>query len=155
MSSKTLDDLFSSLKLIEQNPNNFNYFEDFENVVGQIGALKDSDCIPLLIQFLNDKSGEWDLMYGIIHTIEIFDIKTYIEKILISSPHLYKNSPEWGSMIFMRILNSDEYKVELIRQLREASMIIKESVKNIMEEINKESPEFLAKTVSVTVAATV
>lgn len=155
MNTNKLSDLISSLRQIEENPENSNYFKDFENTVCLIGDLKDPNSIPLLIQFLKDDSEELNLMWAIIHTIEIFDTDIYIKEILKTSPYLNKHSPEWSTLIFTRILNSEKDKVELIRQLREASSEIKMSVKNIMEAINKESPEFLAKTIPITVAATV
>lgn len=150
MSINKLNNLISSLKRLEKNPDNHSYFEDFENIISQIGVLNDSKSISLLVPFLDDESKEHNLMNSIIHTIEIFDDDVYIEEILKICPYLYKHSPGWTSIIFMRILNSEKCKTELIKQLRKSSSIVKESVKSIMEEINKASPEFLAKTVPVT-----
>jgi hypothetical protein len=67
---------------------------------------------------------------------------------------LLASSPRWGSIVLMRVMNSDETRHELVRQLREASSSIKESVRVMCERINGVSPEFLSKTVPVTLAAT-
>ena len=155
MSKTKLSNLVSSLKLLEQNPEKTDYFENFEDIICRIGALRDPESISILIQFLKDESDELDLMWGIIHTIEIFDDAIYIEEILKTSSDLYKNSPEWSLIVFMRIINSAECKTELIRQLRKSSHSVKNTIKKIMEEINNESPEFLAKTVPVTLATTI
>ena len=150
-----LNKLISSLKQLEENAKSPSYFEDFSYLIAQIGNLKNPDSIPALVQFLNDESEEWDLMYGIIHTIEVFDDDVYIKNILKVSPFLYRNSPEFASIIFVRIINSENCKIELIHQLRKSSLVVRSSVKNIIEEINKENPEFLSKTVPVLIATSI
>lgn len=152
MKTNRLKDFISSLKAIEKHPQHPSYVENFERIVSQIRELKEPKSILLLLQFLSDKSEELHLMWSIIHAIEIFDDSIYVTEILNASNYLISNSPEWASIIFMRIINSDESKVELIRQLNQSSLITKKSVKQIMETINNESPEFLAKTTPILIA---
>ncbi|MEM7757480.1 MAG: Imm30 family immunity protein [Cyanobacteria bacterium P01_A01_bin.40] len=155
MSSSILNDLIISLKLLEQNPENPHYFEDFESIVCQIGHLKDPDSISLLMQFLTDESEELQLMWAIIHTIEIFDDEIYIKEILKISPYLDNHFSEWAYIIFVRILNSDKCRIEMIRQLRDSSSVVKTAIQNLMEKINRESSDFLTKTDAVLVAASI
>ena len=53
----------------------------------------------------------------------------------------------------MRVMNSDASRHELVRQLRNAPAPTKESVRIMCERINEVSPEFLNRTVPVTIAA--
>jgi Immunity protein 30 len=69
MSIDSLETLISSLKLIEQNTENPQYFDDFHDIICQIGSLKDPNSISFLVQFLKDESEELHLMWAIIHTI--------------------------------------------------------------------------------------
>jgi Immunity protein 30 len=156
MKNNIIDALVAKLELLDLRLDSPNYFEDFEKIVREIGSLKDPSSIPALTRFFKDNSDDLDiedLMWSIIHTIEIFDMDVYIEKILEISPHICENSPRWASIVFMRILNSDKYKIELIQQLRQASPIVKENVKELMGKINKVNLTFLAKTTPILIAA--
>jgi hypothetical protein len=155
MKNNVLDALVVKLELLDLNLDSPNYFEDFEKNVREIGNLRNPSSILSLTRFMKDNSDDLDiedLMWSIIHTIEIFDVDVYIEKILETSPYVCKNSPRWASIIFMRILNSDKYKTELIHQIRQASPIVKENIKELMEKINQVNLTFLAKTTPILIA---
>ena len=94
-------------------------------------------------------------MWGIIHTIEIFDDNTYVREILKASLELDANSPEWADTIFMRILNSDNCRTELIQQIENISLPIKKTAIDILERIQEENLEFSAKIHPVLIAAAV
>ena len=67
MSQERLNNLISSLKIVEHNCDRPTYFEDFENIVMEIGSLQNPDSILLLAQFLDDDLEESNLIWGIIH----------------------------------------------------------------------------------------
>jgi hypothetical protein len=110
-----------------------------------------------LLALLSDKAEYDEGMFSIIHAAESLEqtpYATYVSAMLSVFPMLLASSPRWGSIVLMRVMNSDETRHELVRQLREASSSIKESVRVMCERINGVSPEFLSKTVPVTLAAT-
>ena len=55
-------------------------------------------------------------------------------------------------MVVIRSLNSDNTRSELSKQVRSASATVKSSMEWLLCEVNKESPEFLTKTISVLTA---
>jgi Immunity protein 30 len=152
MNTLTLDELVSRLEFIDKNKGD-NYFDEFIEIVCEIGKLNKPESISALSNFFNDDAPEEDLMFAIIHVIEDFSDETYINEILQISVDLYKSSPQWCLVVFMRILNSDPCRLELVKQLRSSLLTIKKVVRDIMEEINKSDTIFLAKTVAVTIAA--
>ena len=109
-----------------------------------------------LLALLSDKAEYDEGMFSIIHAVESLDeapFASYVSAILSVFPTLSASSPRWASIILMRVMNSDASRHELVRQLRDARAPIKESVRSMCDQINEVSPEFLSKTVPVTLAS--
>ncbi|WP_298302992.1 Imm30 family immunity protein [uncultured Erythrobacter sp.] len=109
-----------------------------------------------LLITLSDNAEYDEGMFAIIHVVESLDegrYGSYESAVLSVFPTLMTSSPRWASIVLMRIMNSDASRNELVRQLRNAATPIKESVRAMCERINKVSPEFLSKTVPVSVAS--
>lgn len=105
---------------------------------------------------LSDKAEYDEGMFSIIHAVESLDetpYGSYVSALLSVFPTLSAASPRWASIVLMRVMNSDASRHELVRQLRDAAAPIKESVRSMCERINEVSPEFLSKTIPVTLAA--
>lgn len=109
-----------------------------------------------LLALLSDKAEYDEGMFSIIHAAESLDgppYGSYVSALLSVFPTLSVSSPRWASIVLMRVMNSDASRHELVRQLRDAPAPIKESVRVMCERINEVSPEFLSKTVPITLAA--
>lgn len=109
-----------------------------------------------LLKLLSDNAEYDEGMFTLIHAAESLDhapYASYVSSILSVFATLSTSSPRWASIILMRVMNNDSTRHELVRQLREASVPIKESVRVMCERINEVSPEFLSRTVPVTLAA--
>lgn len=106
-----------------------------------------------LIASLSDKAEYDEGMFSIIHSAESVDDTSYVSALLAVFPTLSASSPRWASIVLMRVMNGDASRHELVRQLRDAPAPIKESVRVMCERINEVSPEFLSRTVPVTIAA--
>lgn len=108
-----------------------------------------------LLSVLSDRAEYDEGMFSIIHAAESLDInpyRLYVSALLSVFPMLMVSSPRWASIVLMRVMNSDASRHELVRQLRDAPAETKESVREMCGRINELSPEFLSKTVSVTLA---
>lgn len=109
-----------------------------------------------LLSLLSDRAEYDEGMFSVIHAAESLDInpyRSYVSALLSVFPMLLVSSPRWASIILMRVMNSDVTRHELARQLRDASASIKEAVREMCDRINEVSPQFLSKTVPVTLAA--
>jgi len=129
------------------------YVARFENVLASIADLNDPESIVALSEFFDDDAEFDELMFSIIHTIEIHDDQTYCRELLKAAPDLCSRAPRWASIIFMRVLNSDSTRTQLVLQLRNAPGPTKDALRNLMEKINDRGVEFMAKTTPVIVAA--
>ena len=147
---KTLNDLYEELRHIDTRSEGF--VPRFEQVLAEVGVFKDADSIVALSRFFDDESEYDEAMFSIIHLIESFDDITYIGKLLEATSELCSSRPRWASIIFMRVLNSESAKREFIRQLRTASVDVKQNIRALMEKINARSVKFLEKTTPVLIA---
>lgn len=109
-----------------------------------------------LLSMLSDKAEYDEGMFTLVHAAESLDVApyvSYVSALLSVFPALFTSSPRWASIILMRVINGDASRHELVRQLRSAPAPVKESVRVMCARINEVSPEFLSKTVPVTLAA--
>ncbi|MDR6609081.1 Imm30 family immunity protein [Pseudomonas synxantha] len=109
-----------------------------------------------LLSMLSDKAEYDEGMFTLVHAAESLDVApyaSYVSALLSVFPALFTSSPRWASIILMRLMNGDASRQELVRQLRTAPAPVKESVRVMCVRINEVSPEFLSKTVPVTLAA--
>lgn len=128
------------------------YAESFEFALGKIAALDDPGIIRALIEFFDDAAPYDEVMFSLIHTIEKFDDKVFVNHLLASLPGLVERSPRWASIILMRGLNNDLTREELVRQARQADTSVKEALKWLAEKINERGPTFLSKTTPLLLA---
>ena len=148
----TLNSLISDLRAVNKKRGP-RYVAEFEQVLEQIMSLGNADSILPLLEFLDDDSSFDELMFSIVHSIEVFNDKVYIAKILKGVSDLYERSPRWASIIFMRILNSENSRLELILQIRNYDQATKMTIRHLMEKINSRGMQFVAKTAPVIKAA--
>lgn len=148
---KTLSELIAELQSID--PDNPDNVSAFEGGLKEVIAQQTPASIVPLLSLLRDNAQYDELMFSIIHGLEVFADRAYVAEILRGAPLLFSKSPRWASIIFMRVLNSEPTRLELIRQLRDADLDTKVAIKSLMENINARSVRFLSKTVAVIVAA--
>jgi hypothetical protein len=149
MSELKLSQLIQELRTASESQDNLR----FDAVLQKIAEIDDPRLIEELTAFFNDNYEYDEILFGIVHIIEKFDLDIYISHLLRVIPSLYKRCPRWSATLLMRILNSETARLKLIDQLMtSASPEIKSSVNSLLNEINQVSPDFFVKTTAVLVA---
>lgn len=105
------------------------------------------------LSLLRDDADYHEGMFSLIHAAETADETTYVEAILKVFADIASTAPQWASVVLMRILNSPPTQAELIRQLANAPLPARQAIRKACEDIAQDNPEFLAKTLPVTLAA--
>lgn len=108
-----------------------------------------------LLLVLSDDSEYHEGMFSLVHAAESLDVPPfvhYVRTLLSIFPMLLASAPRWTSIVLMRVMNSDATRHELIRQLRDTPKSVKSAVREMCDQINEASPEFLSKTTSVLIA---
>jgi hypothetical protein len=114
----------------------------FEEVLGDIAALKDPNSIPKLVNYFDDKSEYPDVIFGIVHLIEEFDDHTYLQKLLPSMPLLTQKSPYWAKVLHYRIMNSPSTLDEYLKVSGSLPEGTRQALKKLLIDIKHEDKEF-------------
>jgi hypothetical protein len=124
-----------------------------DTAVSELWADGDEQLARDLLSLLSDTAEHDEGMFSLIHAAESFDDNSYVRALLSVFPHLMSSAPRWASIILMRVLNSGSAQAEIVRQLRDAPASVKEAIREMCGRINAVSPQFLSRTVPVTLAA--
>lgn len=116
--------------------------EKFEELLSELASTKNPEIIPGLLVFFDDGCDFPEVMFSIIHTIEIFDDAKYIEKLLVTLPEVWKRSPYWVKVIHFRILNSKNTMEEYAKQIKKINAELKEVVREVIYKIGTDSQKF-------------
>jgi hypothetical protein len=124
-----------------------------DTAVAELAQEADPRLSADLLSLLSDAVADDDGMWTLVHTAESVSDKAYVAALLGVFPRLVEQAPRWTSIVLMRVLNSATSQEEMVRQLQSAQAPTKDAVRTTCERINAVSPEFLAKTIPVTLAA--
>jgi hypothetical protein len=148
---KSLPELIAELHRTD--PNRSENVPPFEALLAEVAALRTPESIMPMLGLFRDDALYEEVMFSIIHCVEMFDDSTYVKHIIQGAQNLCEKSPRWASILFMRILNSEPTRLELVKQLRSATIEAKAAIKDLVEKMNARSVQFLPKTTAVIIAA--
>ncbi|MBP8005675.1 MAG: hypothetical protein KAZ18_02105 [Acinetobacter sp.] len=132
---------------------NFGDVQAIDASLAEVMAFNDPAAIRPLIRLIEDTAPYDEAIFSIIHCIESFDEDVYISEFLKELSYLVHKSPQWASVLFMRVLNSNSARECITEQIYFATPEIKAVVLWLVERINEKSPKFLSKTAAIIVAA--
>lgn len=124
-----------------------------DGAVAKIVADGGQRAVGDLLSLLSDRAEHDEGMFSLIHAAESFDDSAYIRALLSVFPQLMSHAPRWASIVLMRVLNSRTAQIEMVKQIRNAPPSAKEAVRTMCDRINGANPQFLSKTIPVTLAA--
>jgi len=134
-----LIDLFKQLEKLTPSEKNT---ARFEKILAEISKKKNTESIGLLLPFLNDDAEVDELMFSIIHLIEMFEDRIYVKEIIKGIVKLWKKSPRWATIIHMRILNSQSTLDLYIKELNNISYEQKRIIEDLFKNLISKRPEF-------------
>ena len=149
---KQIEKLVKELKSIDESRSD--YATQFERLLAQLVELQNPQIIEPLIDFFNDEAPYDEVMFSIVHSIEIFEDEVFVRSLLKKAESFYKFSPRWASIVFVRVLNSQSAQKELVKQVINIDSSTKLAIKGLMNSINARGAQFLAKTTPIIVAIT-
>ncbi|MCE4049581.1 Imm30 family immunity protein [Bacillus sp. Au-Bac7] len=117
--------------------------EEFDAALESISAtdFNERDIINDLFRIFDDETEDEEVMFGLLHLIEEFEMNVYLLGVANALPYLMDNAKEWAIIINKRILNSDIYRTEYTKVLLEKDEDIKLIVNNILLEIKNDNPD--------------
>lgn len=121
--------------------------------VYELSQVGEPSAAKFLLPLLDDGCSHQECMFSIIHAAEAAPLDAYVADLLAVYPVIAASSPEWASIVLLRVLNSDPAREIIVRALRESDTPAKDAVAYIATKINERSPEFTGKTMGVLLAA--
>ncbi len=116
--------------------------QQFEEILGKVAVLDNPACIPLLLPFFEDDAEHDEMMFSLIHTIEAFEDRVYVEKVLDGLRKLFAKSPTWAAVIHMRILNSPSTLAAYTERLKDLPQEQTAVVRDVLEAVRRNNARF-------------
>ncbi len=110
----------------------------FEEVLEAIAEHPDEKYLQELHLVLDDECEHHEVMFGLVHFLESFDMQKQIETFIDVMPQLMITAPEWTQIIHYRIINNEsackiyQNSLKLSNQVKPHFLyrLLEESVKN-------------------------
>lgn len=99
----------------------------FENALAELAKNPKNEYLPSRHLVLDDGCEHQEVMFGLVHFLESFDVKEQLEAFVFVVPQLIVTAPDWTKILHNRILN-DESACQLYQE--------------ILQEINSRSQNF-------------
>lgn len=119
--------------------------ELFEEALNALYEEKKIENISLFLSVLDDISEDMGLMFGVIHGLEsyicYFGADTYFNAVFKSLTTLTDNSIGWQEVLFLRMINSEEYFNYLLQNVTKQGDVVKEKLKYIFTRIQQRDKE--------------
>ncbi|WP_027621394.1 Imm30 family immunity protein [Acetivibrio clariflavus] len=115
--------------------------EAFDNALEKLSNYQSKEILEDLFLVFDDSAKEEEVMFGLIHFLEDYEMNTYLNGLAKSLPKMLQNAKEWVLILNKRILNSEQYRnayAEIIKVMEEQ---YKKLIINLMNEIKLDNPK--------------
>ena len=112
MSEDTLIDILQANRLM-RSPEEVTAFE---NALAELEKNPKNEYLPSVHLVLDDGCKHQEVMFGLVHILESFDVKEQLEAFVSVAPQLIIAAPEWTGILHNRILN-DESACRLYQEI--------------------------------------
>lgn len=130
-------------KLIEELYNNrllrtYKELEKFEENLNAISKVVKEEDIPDLCKVFDDNTKDDEVMFGLIHLIEIFSSEKAFEFTVIGIANMTTSAIGWAKIIIYRCLNNDFSRGMLKKAISFAEFSIQQKVISLLNIIKTE-----------------
>ena len=88
----------------------------FEAALAALAEVPNANLLPQLHLVLDDDCANYEVMFGLVHFLEAFELELQIGAFLEVLPQLDVQAPLWSKILHFRILNDDSAR-ECYRQI--------------------------------------
>jgi Immunity protein 30 len=111
----------------------------FENALASLADRPQDEDLPDLHLILDDRCEQPEVMFGLIHFLESFDVFAQMQAFVTVVPQLMLVASEWTRILHTRILNDDD-ACRLYRDILHYSLNTQEP--NFVRQLLEESPSY-------------
>lgn len=128
--------------------------EVFENAIQKIVELQDSKLISKMCRCFDDKCEDIEVMYGLVHAIEIFEGEEYFEQVIIATKDMLQTAKMWVRTIYYGIFNDEPSRKIFINVLKnKVDNSNRTMVISLLEQIKDEKPKIFTDSVNEVISS--
>ncbi|MCK4259681.1 MAG: hypothetical protein KAX49_11925 [Halanaerobiales bacterium] len=140
---KTMKDIQMEIKRLKQNRliRNKEEFDNFELGLRNLAEVNDSNVIANLCEVFDDNTEDEEVMFGLVHLIEDFEMEKGILETVKAVPHMMIKAKRWTKILHYRILNDDDSREIYENILAKVEENTKQIILSLLIEIKKEDSD--------------
>ena len=117
----------------------------FEEAIEKLAASSNPEHIKFLCQGFDDATEHYEVMFGLVHTIESYDTtvspdvatRCFINALPLLLPH----ASGWAQTLLLRILNHKTSRDTLRKQLKNSDLNVQEVITILLQELAVKKPD--------------
>ncbi|AIQ66556.1 Imm30 family immunity protein [Paenibacillus graminis] len=106
---------------------------------GLAGDMEDA-VIQQIFKVFDDDTEQEEIMFGLVHFVESYQMEMYLTQLLESLPDMLENARNWAIVLNQRILEDDLCRREYTDIAAGMTPRIKRSLAFLLEEIKEDNP---------------
>lgn len=106
---------------------------------GLAGDMEDA-VIQQIFKVFDDDTEQEEIMFGLVHFLESYQMEMYLTQLLESLPEMLENARSWAIVLNQRILNDDSYRKDYADIAAGMPSRVKKSLAFLLEEIREDNP---------------
>ncbi|GED18151.1 Imm30 family immunity protein [Aneurinibacillus migulanus] len=120
--------------------------EEFDHILEKLADYTEEKMIRDLCMVFDDETHQEEVMFGLIHFIESFEMDKYLTEMAKALPDMVYKAREWARILNIRILNSETYRNEYVKVLMHMDSKVKTIVVDLLIDIKNDDPKRFAHT---------
>lgn len=114
--------------------------EQFEQALEGLAGDTEDAVIQQIFKVFDDDTEQEEVMFGLVHFLESYQMEMYLTQLLESLPELLETGRNWAIILIQRILADDIYRKEFADIAAGMPLRIKRFLAFLLEEIKEDKP---------------
>jgi len=113
----------------------------FEEAQAELHAEKDPAVLKDLFAAFDDSTVQFEMMWGLVHTVEAFDLEVYLTEMAKAVPRMLPHAKDWALLLNRRVLNTRKAVPIYRRIISTLPAKTRAAITKLLEEIGETSPK--------------
>jgi hypothetical protein len=114
--------------------------EQFEQALEGLAGDTEDAVIQQIFKVFDDDTEQKEVMFGLVHFLESYQMEMYLTQLLESLPELLETGRNWAIILIQRILGDDIYRKDFADIAAGMPLGIKRCLAFLLEEIKEDKP---------------
>jgi hypothetical protein len=122
--------------------------EHFDLALEALSGDTEDEVIHQIFKVFDDDTEQEEVMFGLVHFVESYQMEMYLTQLLESLPEMLENARNWAIVLNQRILNDDIYRKDYADIAALMPPRIKKCLAFLLEEIKEDQPRLFERKVN-------